>query len=103
LAGRALSEWQREMPKARERVLTFLELYEKWKMSPPTDEEYFKTVSSEGWVATPDNGFLFGDVYRVGAQMLMDIHTALGEATFYEVLGDAGKLIPTWRKAQERQ
>lgn len=54
------------------------------------------------WAATPENGYLFGDLYRVGAQMLMDIKRDKGINAFYEVLGDSGRLFQLWTKCGKR-
>jgi len=96
LGGRALREWQEQMPRVCDHVASFLKLVAQWKKTPPSDDDYYKTISKESWVATPDNGLLFGNVYRVGAQMLMDIKVRKGLPAFYEVVGDSGKLLTVW-------
>jgi hypothetical protein len=44
-----------------------------------------------------------GDLYRVGAEMLLDIKLYLGLDMFYEVIGDPGRLIETWKKTRARR
>lgn len=98
--GKLLQEWKTEIPKVRERIKAFIALYDKWKALPPTEQEYFREISKSGWVATPENGFLTGDIYRVGAQMLLDIKEEFGIEKFYKVVGNSGALISTWKMAK---
>ncbi|MDD5656383.1 MAG: hypothetical protein PHF00_03915 [Elusimicrobia bacterium] len=96
LHGRILAEWKGQILKVCDRINAFLELHEKWKQVPPSEDEYFKEISMGGWVAAPINGYLTGDLYRVGAQMLMDIKRVRGTNAFYEVVGDSSRLLDSW-------
>jgi len=67
------------------------------RQKEPSEADYFQVISHEGWVATPENGYVTGSIYRVGAQMLMDIKVKHGIDAFYEVIANSGTLIDRWQ------
>lgn len=98
LKGRGLTEWKKKSSGSMKLLNPLLICMKLRKKKPPSENEYFEIISKQGWVATPENGFLFGNVYRVGAQMLLDIKNKNGDKDFYEALSDSSKLIEYWKK-----
>lgn len=99
--GKMLNEWKEQMPKVRTRIDAFRVLHRKWKAKPPSEAAVFDEMSRNGWVATPANRLVTGDIYRVGAQMLLDIKHAYGLGKFYEVIGDSGRLLAVWNSIRK--
>ncbi len=98
LGGIAKKEWETRIQTNRKRIDDFIALYSEWKGNPPSEKDRFGTLMKEGWMAGPSNGLLMGDVYRVGAEMLLDIKAKHGDKKFYEVIGDSSQLISEWKK-----
>jgi hypothetical protein len=98
--GKLLDEWNSEITKAPARLQEFINLVQKWEKQPPADSAKFEIMTKEKWIASPSNGLLMGELYRVGVEMLLKIKRVLGDAAFDEVVGDSSKLIPMWARAQ---
>jgi len=95
-------EWLSQIENSPQRIQDLQALVEEWRESPPETNEARARLTKDNWVASPLNGLFMGDLYRVGAEMLLDIKLHLGLDEFYEVIGDPGKLIETWKKTRAR-
>ena len=94
-------EWLERIAKNPNRIHDFVALIKSWKKNTPNEAEASKIMTRDGWVAGPTNGLYMGDVYRVGAEMLLQIRETLGTAAFYEVVGDSGRLLERWEQASK--
>ena len=83
--------------------LIFLQNKDKdsWELFPLKESEVFKILTEQNWVSSPKNKLLFGDVYRVGAEMLLDIKYSLGDSAFYEVLADSSLLMKKYQQIKK--
>ena len=78
-----------------------MELVRGWELFPLKESEVFKILTEQNWVSSPKNKLLFGDVYRVGAEMLLDIKYSLGDSAFYEVLADSSLLMKKYQQIKK--
>jgi hypothetical protein len=102
LSGSPLREWSGRMKNIDKRIQSYIKLYNRWENNEPSLEELQQVIVDDAWIASQSNGLLFGDIYRVGAQMLLDIKNSLGLQKMYQVCANSKLLIPTWILSQKR-
>lgn len=94
-------EWLREILSAPAQIKPFLTLASEWSKKQPKDEEKLEMLTKGKWVATPGNKLYIGNIYRVGAEMLLKIKGELGEKAFADILSHSNKLPEYWSKLED--